>query len=182
VTFLATHTIQKGEITMKNKRMLKLLLAGLLVSCAFSTSMLGRALGTDPVGLTRTVHVGPTAFGAINIHSFTPTHFAEIETLGLSDVLVVDVKIEPGGHTGWHSHPGVVLATVNSGVATAYHADDPSCKPQVFAAGTGFTEELGSVHIVRNEGTTDLEITVVYLIPSGQATRIDEQDPGNCPF
>jgi quercetin dioxygenase-like cupin family protein len=179
---LATRTIQKGEITMKIKRIQKLLLAGLFVSCAFGASMLARALATPPEGLTRTPLAGPIMFHEIDVKSHTATHFAVIETGGLSDVHIVGVKIEPGGHSGWHSHPGVALVTVNSGVATVYHGDDPNCNPLVYQAGTGFTEQAGSVHIVRNEGATDLEVIVLFLVPSGEAPRIDEQDPGNCPF
>jgi len=148
----------------------------------FRHKHVGKALATDPEGLTRTILAGPIAFGEIDIHSFTPTHFAEIETLGLSDLHIHHVTIVPGGHSGWHSHPGVVLASVTSAVATVYHGDDPACTPQVFPAGTGFTGQLRGVHIVRNEGLTNLELVVVFLIPSGQAPRIDEQDPGHCPF
>jgi quercetin dioxygenase-like cupin family protein len=166
---------------MKKKSILKLLFSGLVVSCAFGVSMSGRALATDPVGLTRTTLAGPTAFGEIDIHSFTPTYFAEIETLGSSDLYVLHYTIAPGGHTGWRSSPGLLLVTVTSGQATEYHGDDPHCTPFVHEAGTGFTEGAGQVHIIRNEGSSDLEIVGVVLVASGQPFRTDEADPGNCP-
>jgi quercetin dioxygenase-like cupin family protein len=178
---LAIHKIEKGNITMKKLRILRLLLTGLFVSCAFFTTMSGRALATPPEGVTDLLVVGPIAFDEIDIHSFTPTHFAEIETLGQSDVYIIHRTIDPGGHTGWHSHPGVALVTVISGDATEFSGDDPSCTPLVHHAGSGFTEEAGHVHIVRNEGSTELEVLALYLVPSGQAPRIDQPDPGNCP-
>jgi hypothetical protein len=38
------------------------------------------------------------------------------------------------------------------------------------------------VHIARNEGTVDLVVVVMRIIPNGSAPRIDELNPGNCPF
>src|SRR5690349_9241145 len=114
---------------MKKTRTMMLPLAGLLVCCAVGESMSGRARATDPVGLTKTVLAGPIAFGDIDIHSLTPTHFAQIETFGSSDVYIMDITIAPGGHTGWHSHPGVALLTVKSGEGTEYHGDNPHCTP-----------------------------------------------------
>jgi hypothetical protein len=38
------------------------------------------------------------------------------------------------------------------------------------------------VDVVRNEGSVDLVNVVITLVPKGAARRIDEPDPGNCPF
>jgi hypothetical protein len=38
-------------------------------------------------------------------------------------------------------------------------------------------EDAGRVHLVRNEGDTDLELVVMQLVPSGAARRIDEDRP-----
>jgi quercetin dioxygenase-like cupin family protein len=99
-----------------------------------------------------------------------------INTRGFSDVYVVHNKIPPGGHTGWHSHPGISFVTVEAGQVTEYNADDPGV-PHVFPTGTGFVEEAGRVHIMRNEGTTDLELVAFQIIPFGATRRIDEPAP-----
>jgi quercetin dioxygenase-like cupin family protein len=151
------------------------------VAIAANASMLGSALATDPVGWTRTILAGPIAFGEIDVKSHTDKHFAVIETGGLSDVYMVEFTVAPGGHSGWHSHPGVTIITVNSGAATEYHGDDPNCTPLVYQAGSGFTVEAGDNYIIRNEGSTDLQLFALFLVPSGQAFRIDEPDPGHCP-
>jgi hypothetical protein len=49
--------------------------------------------------------------------------------------------------------------------------------PHVIPAGTGFVEDAGHVHIVRNEGDTDLELVVLQLVPLGEPRRIDEERP-----
>jgi hypothetical protein len=65
---------------------------------------------------------------------------------------------------------------VRSGTASFYQADDPAT-PQVYPAGTGFVEEPGVVHNAVNEGDTDLELFVFYLLPKGAPRRIDEPAP-----
>jgi quercetin dioxygenase-like cupin family protein len=85
-------------------------------------------------------------------------------------------KIAPGGQTGWHSHPGISFVTVRAGVATAYEGDDPDT-PHVLATGTGFVEQAGHIHNIRNEGTVDLELVAFQLVPAGAPRRIDAPAP-----
>lgn len=47
---------------------------------------------------------------------------------------------------------------------------------------SAYVDPGGSVHIARNEGTEDLVLIVTRLIPAGAPQRIDEPNPGNCPF
>jgi quercetin dioxygenase-like cupin family protein len=100
-----------------------------------------------------------------------------------SDVYVVRNTVPPGGYSGWHTHPGPSVVLVKSGTATVYNGDDPSCTPVTYAAGTGFIDEGGGhVHMVRNEGTTDLVTVAFQIIPAGADRRIDAPSPGHCPF
>jgi quercetin dioxygenase-like cupin family protein len=39
-----------------------------------------------------------------------------LQTKGLTDVRVQKIVIDAGGNSGWHHHPGIVIATVASGV------------------------------------------------------------------
>ena len=105
------------------------------------------------------------------------------KTKGSSDLYVQSNVWQPGGSTGWHTHPGHSLITVTAGTLTAYEGNDPDCKPHVFTTGMGFVDPGGDhVHIVRNESTDVAETVVVQLIPAGQPRRIDVPDPGNCHF
>jgi hypothetical protein len=52
----------------------------------------------------------------------------------------------------------------------------------VFAAGSGFVDERGDVHLGRNEGIIETVVYVTSLIPEGAIGRIEEADPGTCPF
>jgi quercetin dioxygenase-like cupin family protein len=106
------------------------------------------------------------------------------KTKGASDLYVQSNVWQPGGSTGWHSHPGHSLIVVTAGTVSDYEGDDPTCTPHVYTAGMSFVDHGGShVHIIRNESTTAVAQTIaVQLIPSGQPRRIDAPAPGNCPF
>ena len=108
----------------------------------------------------------------------------ELKTKGPIDVADQTITIQPGGHTGWHSHPGPALATIKSGTLTLYDGDDPNCTPHPFNAGSTFVDEGGGhIHIARNEGTTPVEVSVTYLLPVGAGPRTDVTPaPGNCTF
>ena len=79
-------------------------------------------------------------------------------------------RIAPGGHTGWHTHPGPSLITVKSGRIWAYDGDDPTCTPTVYEAGQGFVDPGGGdVHILRNEGSVEAETIATQLLGRGRA-------------
>ena len=159
-----------------------LLLAGLFV-CYVSgiIGSSGTALATLSSGFHPTLLAQPL-FDEIHLKTHTPTYKAEIKTKGFSDVYFLDNTFDPGGHSGWHMHPGPSVVAVKSGTATYYSGDDPTCTPHVVQAGEGFVEASGHVHIVRNEGIGELETVVFQLIPAGESRRIDVPDPGNCHF
>jgi hypothetical protein len=103
---------------------------------------------------------------------------------GPSDLYVQSNVWQPGGSTGWHTHPGPSLITVTAGTLTDYLAGDPECKPHVYSStGMTFVDHGGHMtHIVRNEGNVVAQSIAVQLIPAGAARRIDVADPGNCHF
>ena len=100
----------------------------------------------------------------------------------LNDVLVQSVVGQAGGYSGWHSHPGLGIVAVRSGIAAVYDGDDPTCTPKYVAAGEVFTEEPGHVHLVQSVGTVAYEAYATFVLPVGVPVRIDEPNPGNCPF
>src|SRR5688572_14253038 len=63
---------------------------------------------------------------------------ARIKTKGLAQLAVTENRVAPGGHFGWHSHPGPSLVIVKSGTSTFYRGDDPDCTPHLHPAGTAY--------------------------------------------
>jgi len=106
------------------------------------------------------------------------------KTKGDSDLYVQSNVWQPGGDTGWHSHPGHSLIVVTAGSVTDYEADDPACTPHVYNVGQAFVDEGGRhAHIIRNEGSVVAQTIAVQLIPAGQPRRVDVPTaPGNCSF
>jgi hypothetical protein len=98
------------------------------------------------------------------------------------DVAVQQIVFQPGGQSGWHSHPGPVFIQVVSGTMTFYESDDPTCTPVVRGVGQGFLDVGEHAHIARNETGSPATNIVTYLAPPGVALRIDQPNPGNCPF
>src|SRR6266446_1484069 len=132
----------------------------------------GTVLATPVSGVTSTLFsVGQ--FDEIQAKTLSSFWQARISTKGASDLHVLENRIVPGGSFGWHSHPGPSLVTVKTGALTLYRGDDPDCTPEVVEAGSGFVDEGGDVHLVRNEGSVDTVVYVASLVPRGAARRID---------
>jgi quercetin dioxygenase-like cupin family protein len=141
----------------------------------------GTVLATPPSAVT------PTTYGIGRLSSFDTSGrigawTATMNIRGASDLHVLSNTIAPGGSFGWHSHPGPSFVIVESGTATFYLGADPMCRPHRVQAGATFVDKGRAVHIVRNEGTVDLVTVVVSFVPRGATRRLDEADPGNCPF
>jgi quercetin dioxygenase-like cupin family protein len=102
-----------------------------------------------------------------------------------SKIMTIRVTFQPGGYSGWHSHPGITIVSVVAGTITSYESDDPTCSPHFIPAGTAVVEKHDSSHtrFIRNEDTVPLVFLATHIVPpSATGTRIDEPDPGTCPF
>jgi hypothetical protein len=106
----------------------------------------------------------------------------EVEAKPALDVATQVITFQPGGHSGWHGHPGPVFITVMSGTMTFYESDDPACQPIVRTAGQGYLDKGDHAHIARNETDAPAVNVVTYFAPPGVPLRIDKPAPGNCPF
>jgi hypothetical protein len=185
--FVFAHSINfNKEFDMQKKLMWVLLFSAAIVVTALYQAR--PALATPGQGFTSTT-LAQGRFGEINVFNqfvspSTKTVWLSLEkTKGLSDGSVLSNVWQPGGNTGWHTHPGHTLVIVTAGAVTQYQGDDPSCTPHVYTTGMAFVDEGGDhVHIVRNEGTVVAQVIAVRIIPAGQSGRIDVPDPGNCHF
>jgi quercetin dioxygenase-like cupin family protein len=158
--------------TLKSKRMFGLT----LVVCTFAGIAVRLAWATPGSGISTTIISGPVTLDEIHLNSHSDTHDVKIKTNGLSDIYVVYNKLAPGGHTGWHSHPGPSIISVKSGQATEYRGDDPGT-PIVHSSSTSFVDDGQHVHMIVNEGTTDLELIAFQILPFGATRRIDQPAP-----
>jgi hypothetical protein len=98
------------------------------------------------------------------------------------DIAVQTIVFQPGGQSGWHTHPGPVFILVVEGQMTFYQSEDRKCRPIVRSAGQGYLDTGEHAHIARNETQQEAKNVVTYFAPPGAVLRIDAPDPGHCPF
>jgi len=147
-----------------------------LVALALVAVFAGTALATDASGFGPAV---PISNGTISESVHYNTGAVKFQTKGPVDLKTVSVVITPGGTSGWHSHPGVVLVTVKEGAVAFY---DKECTRTVHPVNSSFVEAAGDgPGVARNEGTVNAMVIVTYIVPGGTTVfRINESNPG-CP-
>ena len=120
------------------------LLALVLVAVFAGTAVATTASGFGVTSLSRVTMSEPVHYN---------TGAVKFQTKAAVDVATATVTVLPGGTSGWHSHPGIVIVSVKTGSITFY---DQTCVGTVHGAGTAFIEAAGNgPGMARNEGATD---------------------------
>jgi quercetin dioxygenase-like cupin family protein len=143
--------------------------------------VVGAALANTPSGVKATP-VTATQITRATLGKFEAENKGiEVESERRSaDLAIVKVVLEPGGSTGWHHHPGVVLVPVKAGTVTEY---DAQCHKSVYKEGKGFVESNSEVHLVRNEGDVKAVLYATFLVPSAtppEGLTISDPQPKEC--
>jgi quercetin dioxygenase-like cupin family protein len=138
---------------------------------------------------TVAVIASPVAFSAGGVgatpgNGVTTTFLAEgtsgddvrVRVKGPTEAVFAEITIEPGGFTGWHTHPGPLVVAVKSGTLTRYLAD---CRTEISTAGDSFIEHAGrrAVHMGVNRGTEPVVLLVSYVVPAGGPLRNEAAEP-----
>jgi quercetin dioxygenase-like cupin family protein len=96
-----------------------------------------------------------------------------LEDNGQSEMYFQDLVIGPGGYTGWHSHPGLLLITMKDGSIDFYNKD---CMKTTYGPGQSFSEGADP-HAVVNTGPVNARLLIAYIVKSGDARRIERSQP-----
>ena len=147
-------------------------------------------LSTDASPGFTSALIGRGNLGPFHINSKFAGYRVDLKSPDNTDIVVANINITPGSHSGWHYHPGPVLVVVKTGTITFYHAagsredgegsDDAACPPTRYTAPATFTESGGVVGIARNEGAIDATAVATFFVPKGSATRFNAPKPANC--
>jgi hypothetical protein len=88
--------------------------------------------------------------------------------IGKGDATVrsFDLTYPVDSSSGWHMHPGIVIAVVVSGTVSRQLKD---CSIATFSAGEAFTE-VGP-HLVWNPGMAEAVLRITQVFPTGEAPR-----------
>ena len=107
----------------------------------------------------------------------------KLQTKGPADVRVQRVDIVPGGRSGWHHHPGVVIVAVESGTVTYVDSD---CDAISYGAGSPngsvFVESGDEPHEARNLTAQPATVYATFVAPDADPGVFRIEDPSsNCP-
>jgi quercetin dioxygenase-like cupin family protein len=97
----------------------------------------------------------------------------KLSASGPSNFYVQDLVLAPGGYSGWHHHPGVLLITVSEGVIDWYDGD---CNKTTYTAGQSFTES-NAVHDLVNVGSVNAHLFIAYITMKDEPRRIENNQP-----
>ncbi len=131
------------------------------------------AVATPPTGATR------TEISKAVLVSGGPAEFKP----GM-ETQVLKVVLEPGGTTGWHSHPDGGVFMVDKGVLSNYGLDGPACGAVDIPAGQAYfvPPHAHHPHLAQNHTAETVELTVYYFnVPPGTPSRLDAERPAECP-
>jgi quercetin dioxygenase-like cupin family protein len=154
-----------------------------LLGSALAASLIaGLAMATPTIGAwynvilsTGTVNRDVHAHAHVALPGTEEGFSAALETEGAANFIQQEVKFSPGGTTGWHIHPGILLLTLaaDSGPIDWY---DANCAKTVYKAGDSWTEGT-KLHDVVNNSAIDAHFLVTYVVAKGVNKRTDQSAP-----
>ena len=134
-----------------------------LAAFAFATAPSGQHVSTPVVGT-----LPPIDIEANDI---------ELETNKPAEVATVTLTLDPGGFTGWHTHPGILIATVQSGAVVR----QVGCHSRTYGVGQVFVEHGDQpTGQVRNASATEPAVFSVTQIAPADVPRRAESAAPNC--
>jgi hypothetical protein len=129
------------------------------------------ALGSVGVGFTPTNLVTANVPGQIRLNA----DGIKFRTKGPVDVRVQKIDIAPGGASGWHHHPGMVIVSVASGDVTFTNSD---CSATTYGpglpAGSAFVENGSDPGQASSVGGATVYATFVAPQASPPVFRIED--------
>lgn len=152
--------------------------AGLVVALAAGGSLAGSTAAAAPGMGTTPANV---VVGTLDGPQKAKQDHVSLKVKKDTTVRTFELTYNVGGYSGWHKHPGIVIAVVKSGTVVR----QVGChKPETFTAGQAFTEV--KPHFVKNfytdakqPGAVPAVLEITQIFPAGDLPR-EEVDPPVC--
>ena len=129
------------------------------------------ALASPGSGVAITTFVTANFDHAVHLNSDR----VKFQTKDATDVRIQKLVFEPGGFSGWHHHPGVVIVTVESGALTLWESD---CSSQTYGPGLPngavFAEGGDSPQQVTTAGGATVYAAFIAPSQDPPVTRIED--------
>ncbi len=115
---------------------------------------------------------GVPAYFSMSVQAQTPAS-AVVRTVLLQHDLaipgystaLVSVEIPVGGREGRHTHPGLLIAHVESGAVTLDYEGNPTT---TYKAGDSFVVEAGKIHEGINNGSVPAKLLATFVVEKGK--------------
>lgn len=144
------------------------LIAGIAVATPPSGILLNQILATGATDPEQPLSENFTVRNAVG----NKWHL-KLSASGPSNFYVQDLEVAPGGYSGWHHHPGVLMLTVTEGSIDWY---DEDCNKTTYTAGQSFTES-SAVHDLVNTGNVNAHLFGAYITMKDEPRRIENSQP-----
>jgi quercetin dioxygenase-like cupin family protein len=129
------------------------------------------ALATPPSGQ----HPSPPVLAMLADNANVNSNRIKLLTNGPVDVATFTVTYDPSGLSGWHRHPGVLIALVQSGSIVR----QVGCSSRTYSAGEAFIEsdDQPAGQVSNASSTTPAVLSATQLVPHGVPRRVEAQPP-----
>ena len=152
---------------MRRTENLRRPLGTLLLTALGTCGLMSPALGSPGSGVTPTNYVTATLGEDVQGNHDK----IKFQTKDPTVVRVQKLEFAPGGYTGFHHHPGVVIVSIASG---SLNLVDTSCATETYSAGSVFVESDDHAHqAVSPNGAT---VYVTYIVPAGNPPSFREEE------
>ena len=142
---------------------------------------LGIAGAVTAVTVTPSAATPPSGLANVVLAQGTDTSHGKVKLRVGTGVVMSQITVNPGGSSGWHSHPGGAIIIVKEGTLSVYSPAGRRCETRTYSAGQAFVERPGEVDDVLNNGPVPYVLYVTFPgVPPGGSARTDEPDPGTC--
>jgi len=150
--------------------MLKLVRTAVVVTVGLLLAVATVALASPPNGQ----HTTPPLTGTLQPIEIE-SNGIEFETNQQLEVTTFTLMLDPGGLTGWHTHPGVLIATVQSGAVVR----QVGCDSQTYTAGQAFVEhgDQPTGQVKNASASAPAVFSVTQIAPPGTPRRAEDNAP-----
>jgi quercetin dioxygenase-like cupin family protein len=131
------------------------------------------SIATPPSGQTTTTPV----LGTLQREKHIDTDGIKFRTSGAAQVATFTLTLDPGGFTGWHTHPGILIATVQSGTVVR----QVGCRSHTYRPGEVFVEhgDQPTGQVTNPSPTEPAAFSVTQIAPLDTPRR-EESEPPTC--
>jgi hypothetical protein len=147
-----------------------------IIALALAGAVTAVALASPGSGTTSTTLVTADFAHTVNTNSDR----VKFQTKDATDVRVQRIDFTPGGYSGWHHHPGMIVVAVASGAVTL---TDAECNSVSYGPGLpdGAVFVEGGDAPVQASSATGATVYVTYVAPDATPPvfRV-EDDPPAC--